>query len=129
MKQKKKISALSIPVLNGNTQIEQLVDIVEQKAFNILPNLNGCTEYQQLCECGYLSCYEHAKAIVAGISKLRTCPLKVKEDLIIEVNGVKLPLKNFPKKIVQNTLLGMISSLQGSEKIQTLKIEMRKTSL
>jgi molybdopterin-guanine dinucleotide biosynthesis protein MobB len=123
-----KVSTLGVPILNGKTQSEQLVNIVEQKTFNILPNLAGCTKHHHLGECGYPSCYEHAKAIVTGKSNLRTCPLEIKEDLTIEVNGVKLPLKEFPKKIVKNTLLGMISSLHGSEKIQTLKIEMRQTS-
>jgi molybdopterin-guanine dinucleotide biosynthesis protein B len=126
VEEKQKALNLQIPFFNIKTQAEELADLVEEKAFTMLPNLAGCTTCHPLGECGYPSCYEHAKAIVSGESKLRMCPLKAKENFVIEVNGVKLPLKDFPQKLVQNALIGMISSLHGGEKIKTLKIEMRE---
>ena len=122
-----KVSELKIPVFNGNTQLEKLADLIEQKAFAILPNLVGCTKCHPVGECGYSSCYEHAKAIVSGESKARCCPLGSKDNVTIEVNGVKLPLKNFPQMIIQNVLIGMFSSLHGAEEVRTLKIEMHLT--
>jgi molybdopterin-guanine dinucleotide biosynthesis protein B len=122
----KKASKLQIPVYNAITQAEQLADLIEQKAFTILPNLSNCAKCHPLGECGYLSCYEHAKAIVSGKSKLRCCPLDLKEKCVIEVNGIRLPLKDFPQTIIQNILIGMASSLHGAEKIKTLKIKINQ---
>ncbi len=121
-----KASNLQIPLFNVKTKSEELANLVEEKAFTMLPNLPGCTTCHPLGECGYPSCYELAKAIVSGKSKLMSCPLKAKENLVIEVNGIKLPLKDFPQKMVQNALIGMISALHGGEEIKTLKIELRE---
>ncbi len=119
----KKASELQIPVLNGKTQAEKLADLIEQKAFTILPNLADCAKCHPLSECGYPSCYDYAKAIVSGHSKSCCCPLDLKDKFIIEVNGTRLPLKDFPQTIITNILFGMVSSLHGAKEIKTLKIE------
>jgi len=122
----KKASKLHLPLFNANTQAEKLADIIEQKAFTILPNLVGCANCHPVGECGYITCYEHAKAIVSGKSSARWCPLDLKEKLVMEVNGVQIPLKEFPQVIIQNILIGMASSLHGTEEIRTLKIEINR---
>ncbi|MGD6932875.1 MAG: molybdopterin-guanine dinucleotide biosynthesis protein B [Candidatus Bathyarchaeia archaeon] len=124
----KNASKLQLPVLNANTQAEQLADIVEQKAFTILPNLVDCAKCHPVGECGYVTCYEHAKAIVSGKSKALRCPLDLKETFLLEVNGVRIPLKDFPQTIVQNILIGMTSSLHGAEEIKTLRIEINPSN-
>lgn len=122
----KKALELKIPVFNGKTQTEQLADLVEKKAFTILPNLVDCAKCHPVSECGYPSCYEYAKAIVSGKSEARCCPLDLKEKFTIEVNGIKLPLKNFPQTIIQNILFGMVSSLHGTKEIKKIKIEINQ---
>jgi len=117
---------LQIPVLSSKTQAEALVDIVEQKAFTILPNLTDCAKCHPVSECGFSSCYEYAKAIVSGSSKAKCCPLDLKENFIIEINGVKVPLKDFPQSIIKNILFGMLTSLHGAKEIKTLKIELNQ---
>ena len=122
----KKAFELQIPVLSSKTQAEKLSDIVEQKAFTILPDLVDCAKCHPVGECGYPTCYEHAKAIVSSKSKARCCPLDLKEKFIIEVNGNRLPLKDFPQTIIKNMLIGIASSLHGANDIKTLKIEINK---
>jgi molybdopterin-guanine dinucleotide biosynthesis protein B len=122
----KNASEIQLPVLNAYTQAEQLADMVEHKAFTILPNLVDCAKCHPVGECGYATCYEHAKAIVSGKSKVRCCPLDLKEKFVMEVNGIRIPLKDFPQSIIQNTLIGMISSLHGTEEIKTVKIEINR---
>jgi molybdopterin-guanine dinucleotide biosynthesis protein B len=122
-----KASALEIPVLNGNTQMEALADLVEQKAFTLLPNLTECAKCHPTGECGYVDCYQYAKAIVAGKVAGRCCPLDVKEELMVWVNGVRLPLKEFPAKFLGASLVGMFGSLHGGKDIKTLKVELRRT--
>jgi molybdopterin-guanine dinucleotide biosynthesis adapter protein len=121
-----KASKLQIPVFNGKKQAEKLANLIEQKAFTILPNLVDCAKCHPVSECGYSSCYEHAKAIVSGKSKARCCPLDLKEEFTLEINGTKLPLKDFPQAIIQNMLFGMVSSLHGAKEIKTLRIEINR---
>lgn len=118
-----KVSKLQIPVFNAKLQTETLVDLVEQKTFPLLPNLIDCAKCRPLSECGYPSCYEYAKAIISGKSKTRCCPLDLKENFVIKINGNRLPLKDFPQAIIQNILMGLVSSLHGAKDIKTLKIE------
>lgn len=114
---------LKIPVFDATADSDKIVDVVEQKAFMMLPNLVGCSTCHSVGECGYVDCYKFAKAMVTGKSEATGCPLNFKENVVVEINGLNLPLKNFPQSIIQNSLLGMFSSLHGVEKIQTLNIK------
>lgn len=109
----------SIPILDSKAEIKELADIVERKALPLFPNLARCGE------CGYSSCHELAKAIIAGRTSLRRCPLLEREDVILEVDGRIIPLKTFPKLIIKRTLMGMISSLSGAERAKEIKIVIR----
>jgi molybdopterin-guanine dinucleotide biosynthesis adapter protein len=112
---------LQIPLLNSTSEAEKLADLIEQKAFANLPDLPHCGE------CGYPSCYELAKALVKGDPKAKGCFLAAKQEVTLEVNGAKIPLKEFPQQILQSTLEGMVLSLEGISQIRTLKIELKKT--
>lgn len=122
----KAASKLGTPLISAIKDSSMLVDIVEQKAFTILPNLIGCSTCHPVGECGYSTCYEHAKAIILGKSKLTCCPLDLKENLVIEVNGIRVPVKEFPQQIVQNVLIGLLSSLHAPKEIKTVKIELNQ---
>lgn len=116
----RKASTIKVPVLNCGTEAEKLADLVEEKAFHQLPNLNHCGE------CGYSSCGDLAKAIIAGKATLKECPLRTKDDVILEVNGSRVPLKVFPRDFIKNLLKGMISSLKGVEQAEEIKITVKK---
>ncbi len=116
-----KASQLQIPIFKSNSEAAKLADIVERKAFAKLPDLPHCGE------CGYESCYEMAKAIVKGDSEAKNCLLALREDdVTVEVNGVRLPLKEFPRKIIKKMVEEMISSLSGIPEVKELKIELKK---
>jgi molybdopterin-guanine dinucleotide biosynthesis adapter protein len=123
-----KASELKLPVFNGATQVELLANLVEQKAFTLLPNLAGCASCHPTGPCGYINCCEYAKAIVAEKTVECCCPLEKKEELVVEVNGVKVPLKDFPEQFIEAALIGMFGSLHGCEDIKTLKVELHKKS-
>jgi len=115
-----KASTLGLPILSSLREAEKLADLVEQKAFAKLPDLPHCGE------CGYATCYDLAKAMVKGEPNANGCTLTKKEVVILEVNGVRLPLKEFPQQIIQSTVEGMILSLGEIPNIKTLKIELNK---
>jgi molybdopterin-guanine dinucleotide biosynthesis protein B len=109
-----------VPFLNALTQPKKLAELVEQKAFAALPDLPHCGE------CGYPTCYDHAKALVKGDPKAKGCVLPKKDAVVLEVNGERVPLKEFPQQIIQATIEGMMASLQLVPQIRTLKIEVNK---
>jgi len=114
-----KAAKLQIPLLSSLNQAKELADIVEQKAFAKLPDLPHCGE------CGFESCYVMAKALVKGDAEAKGCALTRKDAITLEVNGARIPLKEFPQKIISCMLEGMVSSLEGIPDIRKLKIELK----
>ncbi|MEM3730399.1 MAG: molybdopterin-guanine dinucleotide biosynthesis protein B [Candidatus Bathyarchaeia archaeon] len=119
-KELEKASKLKIPIFNCKTEAAKIADLVEQKVFHYLPNISHCGE------CGYSSCSEFAKAIVEGTEQSRSCPLTKTDDVILEVDGNRVPLKLFPRLIIKNIVMGMASSLKGVDKIHEIKIVVKK---
>jgi molybdopterin-guanine dinucleotide biosynthesis protein B len=116
-KEREKASTLQIPMFDSLTEEKKLADIVEQKAFAKLPELPHCSE------CGYKSCYELAKAIVKGDATAKNCVLHSKRTLRLDINGSRVPLKEFPEEMIKRTIEAMVFSLDGVQDIRELKIE------
>lgn len=116
----RKVSNLKAPIFNCKFESAKIADLVEQKAFPLLPGVPHCGE------CGYRSCYEFAKAIVAGTEARRNCPLLMRDDVVLEVNGKMIPLKLFPRTIITNIVRGIVSSLKDIEEVREVKIIVRK---
>lgn len=49
-----------------------------------------------------------------------------KERISIYVNNIPVPLTPFPKDIITNTLVGMVSSLKGVKEVRSLKILVKR---
>lgn len=111
-----KASTLGVPILNCMVEADKLADLVEQKALPLFPNFVHCKE------CGYNSCHELAKAIIAGVTDLKGCPLYGKTDVVLEVNGKIVPLKFFPSIFIKRALIGMVSSLDGVGQVEEIKL-------
>ncbi len=87
--------------------IEGLTSIIIEKAF-ALPRLN-CTS------CGYDSCAQLARAIVAGEKKPQDCPV-LQGKVYLQVNGKSIALNPFTARIVAGAMHGMVQELKGVEK-------------
>lgn len=48
------------------------------------------------------------------------------EEIIIKVNGEKIPLTEFPSEFITNTISGMLQSLKGVDKIKEVEIFIKK---
>lgn len=116
----KKASTLGIPIFDCRLEIERLADLVAQKALPPFPGFTHCGE------CGYKSCHELAKAIIAGTANLRGCPLYGRKDVVLEVNGKTVPLKSFPSMFIKKVLLGMVSSLNGVDRVEEIKLVVKR---
>lgn len=47
-------------------------------------------------------------------------------EIIIKVNGKKIPLTEFPTKFIKNTIKGMLKSLKGVDEIEEVEIHFKK---
>jgi len=98
--------------------IEKLADLVEERSFGRLANLN-CGD------CGYENCREMALAMIKGQIEEDVCVMKKESDVILKVNGNRVPLNPFINKFFKNTFLGMINSLKIKEHGKPQKIELQ----
>jgi hypothetical protein len=48
-----------------------------------------------------------------------------RDDVKIVVNGNELPLTPFPKEIITNTIIGLVSPLKGVDKVDSLQINVK----
>lgn len=90
-------------ILNDE-DIKKIAKIAINKSFK-LPNLN-CGE------CGYQDCYGLAQEIVKGNKTLNDCS-SLEPSTLVKVNGKIISMNPFISKIVQNTIIGLLSSLKG----------------
>jgi len=98
---------MDVPVLNAESDISGIADLVEEKAFK-LPGMD--------CEaCGYKTCYEMALQITEGNKTVDDCR-SLNADVQIKIDGHIMPAKPFISDIVGNAITGMLSSLKGFKK-------------
>ncbi|MGZ7069755.1 MAG: molybdopterin-guanine dinucleotide biosynthesis protein B [Methanobacterium sp.] len=88
--------------------LKQLVDLVEERAYGILPYMN-CKD------CGFENCKDMARAVVEGKVNEQVCVMKKMKKIMLKVDGKLVPMNPFVQTFVQNTTIGMISSLRGEE--------------
>lgn len=90
-------------ILNDE-DIKKIAKIAINKSFK-LPNLD-CGE------CGYQDCYGLAQEIVKGNKTLNDCS-SLEPSTLVKVNEKIISMNPFISKIVQNTIIGLLSSLKG----------------
>jgi molybdopterin-guanine dinucleotide biosynthesis protein B len=103
-----------LPLFNLN-QIAELTDLVEAKAFPILPGLN-CHS------CGYDDCLSMGQALLAGEAEITQC-VRYKSNFTFKVNDTNIPLNNFTRSAIQNVILGFIKTLKGVEEAEKVYLE------
>ncbi|MGC8693994.1 MAG: (Fe-S)-binding protein, partial [Thermoplasmata archaeon] len=97
--------------------IERELEI--EKIVKKLPNFN-CGE------CGFKTCRDLAEKILNNERRLEDCRYYNPEAVMhIEVNGREIYLSPFVQNIVKNTITGMLSSLKGVGKVESLNIRMK----
>lgn len=85
----------------------KLANLVERKAFPLLPGLN--------CQyCGHKSCREFGLAVLAGKTKWNGCTA-LGERVTLTVDGKRVPINPFVQNLIANTLAGMVSSLKKTK--------------
>ncbi|MGC8860266.1 MAG: molybdopterin-guanine dinucleotide biosynthesis protein B [Thermoplasmata archaeon] len=111
-------------VIDFNGDLGSLISYIEreleiEKIVKKLPNFN-CGE------CGFKTCRDLAEKILNNERRLEDCRYYNPEAVMhIEVNGREIYLSPFVQNIVKNTITGMLSSLKGVGKVESLNIRMK----
>lgn len=96
----------SLPVVNL-VDAEALANIVEEKAYPMLPGVN--------CHgCGYQDCRSLGEAILGGAADARLC-VRNSVEFTLRVNDEPVPLGGFVQRAFKGMLLGFLRSLKGGD--------------
>jgi len=111
---KKEIEGL--PVIDATGQASELVDLIEEKVYSLLPDFPP-----DCCDaCGY-SCRELGERILKGRSRRKDCILD-RSDIKLEIDGKKIEIVPFVQDLLRDTLLALVSNLKGYKKEKSIKL-------
>jgi molybdopterin-guanine dinucleotide biosynthesis protein B len=89
------------------SQASRLTDLVEEKAFPLLPELD--------CQrCGFNSCADFKRAVVSGSARWNGCA-SLTELAKLHVNGRRVHLNPFVQDLVARLVQALAASLKGGE--------------
>jgi len=100
-------SYLGLPVVNAINETEKLVDLIEQKVPELLPDFP-----QECCSgCG-MSCRQLLASILRGEGDRTDCIID-KSCVRLEIDGREIPIVPFVQELLRKTLTGLVSTLEG----------------
>lgn len=96
-----------IPVIHPIKDIEKLVDLIEEKVYDKLP------DFPEKCcsECGY-SCRELGYKILKGEAKREDCVIS-NNSIDLYIDDKKIDMVPFVQKILYNSVIGVVKELEG----------------
>jgi molybdopterin-guanine dinucleotide biosynthesis protein B len=105
-----------IPVINAEKNISELVDIIVEEVFDILPDFDP-----ECCSaCGY-NCRELTARILHGISKRADCKLS-EAKIILSIDGKSIGMVPFVQSIMKDTIKALVSNLKGYRQGKKIEI-------
>lgn len=106
-----------IPVINSLNNIEKLVDLIEEKVYEKLPDFP-----EQCCsQCGY-SCRELGNKILRGEAKREECVIS-NSKISLYIDDKKIDMVPFVQNILYNSVIGVVKELDGYRKNGTIEIK------
>lgn len=105
-----------LPVIDSINNIKKLVDLIEEKVYDRLPDFPT-----ECCDaCGF-NCRELGSRILRGESKREDCKiLSTKVRLLIDNNEIQIV--PFVERILSNAVLGVVKELEGYKKGKEVKV-------
>jgi len=109
-----------IPVINSETDIIKLVDLIEEKVFCKLPDVKDeCCQ-----ECGY-TCKSLSENILMGLAKRSDCVM-LRENTTLKINGKEITMVPFVQKILKNSIEAVLKELDGYSENGDIEICIKK---
>lgn len=106
-----------IEAISAITHVEKIVNLIEEKTFELLP------DYDENCckACGH-SCRELCALILKGEKKRQDCVIS-QSDIKLKINDKEINMVPFVQKILKNAILGVVSELDGYTSGGTITID------
>lgn len=98
-----------LPVINGMKEIERLVDLIEEKTPERMPNYAA-----DCCSACGTDCRGLTERILKGTGSLSECILKG-QQVELYVNGEEIPMVSFVKSMVRSVTSALVGELDGYE--------------
>ena len=96
-----------LPIINTMENVERLVDLIEEKVYDKLPDFP-----EECCnKCGY-NCRQLSVMILKGQAKREDCILK-DSKVKLQVDGNDIDMVPFVQNILSNAILGVVKELEG----------------
>jgi molybdopterin-guanine dinucleotide biosynthesis protein B len=110
-----------VPVINVLKEPEKLVNLIEKKVYEVLPNID-----EKCCgKCG-LSCNTMGIAILNDEKNRRDCVLYKDNYVEICIGDNKIHTVPFVEEMVKNTLEGVLKALDGFKEGEEINVTIRK---
>lgn len=108
-----------IPVIHPMNDIEKLVDLIENKVYEKLPEFP-----EECCEvCGY-SCRELGIEILKGKAKRDDCIIgHENENIKLFIDNQEISMVPFVQKILYNAVMGVVKELEGYKKDSNIMVK------
>ncbi len=106
-----------IPVIDAVEDTARIVDLIEEKVFEKLP------DYPPECcnKCGY-GCRTLGTRILQGLSKREDCVVS-EGNITLKVDGKIIGMVPFVQDILSDVVLGVVKNLQGYKQGKTIEIK------
>ena len=105
------------PSIDATTDAKKLVDLIELKVYERLPDFPD-----ECCLACGMSCRQLAAAIIAGTKRRSDCVAD--KGIELSIGGVRINMVPFVQKILKNAVLGVVGELEGYEKGQDIEIRL-----
>lgn len=108
-----------LPAINALTDIEILVDLIEEKVFDRLPDVKD-----ECCmKCGH-TCKELCSMILKGEAHRMDCVL-TRQEVTLTINGKEVPMVPFVQRILRNSVKAVAKELNGYREDGEIEINIR----
>jgi molybdopterin-guanine dinucleotide biosynthesis protein B len=109
-----------LPVINGLTDIGRLVDLIEEKTMERMPNVDP-----ECCgRCGG-DCRSMTARILRGEADREDCVLK-KGDVELFFDGKEIPMVPFIQEMLSNIVIGTVKALKGYRDGDEIVVKIRQ---
>jgi len=106
-----------LPAIDATTDVQMLVDLIEQKTFEPLPNLPT-----HCCGVCGSSCYEMIALILEGERVPEDCPVRTELEVQLHIGDEKIDMVPFVQKLLKNAVIGVVSELDGYKDNAPIKV-------
>ncbi len=97
-----------LPVLDATRDVQDLVDLIEDKVFPPLPHLA-----EECCGACGASCAEMTALILRAERSLSDCAVRADDEVQLYVDGRRIDMVPFVQRILSNAVLGVVGELDG----------------